>query len=87
MDRYFSAYDKVDADSAIVAQAAFDTPVTLEESYPVSDGEELQGKSYVTRSWLLDSPFDAEFNMAFNILTLSRSNLHPCGSKEKSAPV
>ena len=68
-EAYLSAFDKIEIDSEIPAQAPFDKPVEASEHYSVQSEEELDGHSYLT--WnvsLAPDGQDTELGLAFKII-------------------
>ena len=68
-EAYLSAFDRIEIDSEIPAQAPFDKPVEATEHYSVQSEEELAGHSYLT--WnvsLAPDGQDTELGLAFKII-------------------
>lgn len=65
---YLSAYERMEEDSEIKLQPAFEAPRRLEMEYPVDEGEELREKAYLTVNYVVGDNLDPELYVAFQIL-------------------
>ena len=69
LDReYLSHYDRIDIDSEIPAQKAFEEPVALELEYPVLDDEPMKDNTWLACSTVTASSSEIMENVAFAIL-------------------
>lgn len=69
LDReYLSHYDRLDVDSAIPMQKAFDHPVEIERSYPISSTESEENNTYLSYNWSVGTNLDPIQYIAFDIL-------------------
>lgn len=70
MDReYLSAFDNDKVDSDIAIQKPFDEMITFEKSYPVSEDEEDDDKTYLSYSAAFGLSTDSELCIAFEVLS------------------
>ena len=68
-EAYLSSFDKIEIDSEIPAEPAFEKPVEATEHYSVQSEEELECRSYLT--WnvsLAQDGQDTELGLAFKII-------------------
>ena len=68
-EAYLSAFDRLEIDSEIPAEPAFEKPVEATEHYSVQSEEELKGRSYLT--WnvsLAEDGQDTELSLAFKVI-------------------
>ncbi len=67
-EKYLSNFEKIQVDSAISRQAAFDKMRVVKDSYPLSADEDPEGKSYLSYSAVCGNVFDAKEMLALRIL-------------------
>lgn len=65
---YLSRFDKIDIDSAIKEQAAFDSPKEVSINYPVSAGESESENTYLSYNTVVDKITDKVLYVAFQVL-------------------
>ena len=68
-EAYLSAFDRLEIDSEIPTEPAFEKPVEATEHYSVQSEEELKGRSYLT--WnvsLAEDGQDTELSLAFKVI-------------------
>ena len=80
---YLSKYDKIEVDSEIKLQPAFEAPRRVEKTYPVDEGEDLKEKAYLTVNYSVGTNLDPETYVAFQILERVICNIN--GSPLKQA--
>ena len=71
LEGYLKDFERVEVDSAVPLQPPFDAPRQVVLPYEVSESEEGQAvehKSYLTVSWLLPEPLDAELSIGLGVL-------------------
>lgn len=70
MDKeYLSKYDKIDLDSEIKEQKAFDSGREFRGEYAVSENEELQDKTYLAMNYVFGKSTDVKLAKAMDLLT------------------
>ncbi len=67
-EQYLSAFDMLEADSALKPQAAFDAPRELVKEYPVMEDEPLTQNAYLTYNVTMGSSLDRKLYAAMDIL-------------------
>ncbi|MCR5654271.1 MAG: insulinase family protein [Lachnospiraceae bacterium] len=67
-ENYLSAFDKIDVDSEITKQTAFDKPKYVEDVYSITSGESEEQATYLSYSVSAGSSLDKEKYRAFDIL-------------------
>ena len=65
---YLSKYDEIIIDSAIELQKPFDKPSEVKLDYSITMEEELEDNTYLSYNKVIDTSFDKELCMAFNII-------------------
>ena len=65
---YLSRFDRIEVDSAIPFQKAFDKPLEVVESYPILDEESEEEKTYLSWNTVVGDMADVTKNIAFSIL-------------------
>jgi len=65
---YLSKYDKLEIDSTVHAQPAFDTPVDTDVKYSVNSDDDTADKSYLSMNYSIGKYDDMELISAFSIL-------------------
>lgn len=69
LDReYLSHYDRIDVDSHIDLQKPFDKIHELTMHYPVSEGQDLSGQTYLSLNYVIGNALDQELITAFDAL-------------------
>ena len=66
---YLSGYDRIQIDSEIRVQKAFDAPVERDITYPILDDEPLEENSYLVEGFCVGDYKDVELQMAFDVLS------------------
>ncbi|MCC8150656.1 MAG: insulinase family protein [Lachnospiraceae bacterium] len=66
---YLSHYEKLELDSSIPVQPAFDAPVKKELSYSISSGESEKNNTYLSYNWSVGTALDPLQYVAFDILS------------------
>ncbi len=69
IDRYLSTFEYHTIDTSIAAQKRFTKSVKWSAKYPVVSTDSNTNSAYALKSYLLDHPTDAEFYLAFSILS------------------
>ena len=67
-EHYLSDFEKLEMDTDIREQAAFDKPVEVKKQYSISEGEELQENTYLSYNIAMDNNLNQEHYLAFQIL-------------------
>ncbi len=67
-ENYLSKYDRIDVDSSIPAQAAFEKMVRREDFYPISDEEDTAENTYLTWNVVCGDPMDIKEMIAFSVI-------------------
>ncbi len=65
---YLSAFDKLEVDSEIGSQKAFDAPKEITKPYPVLPQEDLSKNTYLSYNCSVGSTLDSKVYIAFDIL-------------------
>lgn len=74
---YLSKYDAIEVDSAIAHQKPFGERKEVVSFYPIAEGEDTAGKTYLCYNMMVGDSCDTKLNMAMNIL--NRVLLSPVG--------
>ena len=67
-EHYLSHFERIEIDSTIPRQKAFDKPRTIEQEYPILDEESETGKTFLAWNAVVSDTTDVTENMAFAIL-------------------
>ena len=67
-EHYLSSYEKLDMDTDIMPQKAFETPKEIRKQYSVSEGEELKGNTYLSYNIAMKNNLNPEHYLAFQVL-------------------
>ena len=67
-EKYLSKYDRIDIDSAIPKQTAFEKMARHEEFYPISDEEDEAENTYLTWNVVCGDPMDIKEMIAFDVI-------------------
>ena len=67
-EHYLSAFEKLEMDTDIEKQVAFESPREVRKQYSVSEGEELEGNTYLSYNIAMESNLNPEHYLAFQIL-------------------
>lgn len=69
LDReYLGAYDRKEIDSALPLQAPFDQPHALSIDYPIADGDDPKGQTWLSSHWAVGEITDPVLYRAFEVL-------------------
>ena len=66
--RYLNAYERAEIDSAILPEPAFEQPVFVEKSYPVTDSEETEGKAFLSENFVIPEVEDSLTDLAWEVI-------------------
>lgn len=66
---YLKDFDKIQVDSTIPKQEAFDKPRDWTINYPISKGEREEDKTFLSLNFVVGDSTDKEIYLAFSILT------------------
>jgi len=67
-ENYLSNFDKIDIDSTIALQQAFDKPVDYLREYPITDEEAVEDATYLSLNTVVADSLDPELYVAFQVL-------------------
>ncbi len=67
-EAYLSHFDKIDVDSEIEVQKAFDARKDITSQYPIMKEESEKDNTYLTLNYAVGSSLDPKFYVAFDIL-------------------
>jgi hypothetical protein len=67
--RALHRFDKLDAVISVPDEKRYYAPITVEEAYPLEDGEDPAGKTHVVLAWLLGKSTDLEQTLAAQMLS------------------
>ena len=67
-EKYLSAFEALDVDSAIQEQAAFSGVKELEKEYPVAENEEEDENTYLSYNMVVGNALDSTLGVAFDVL-------------------
>lgn len=67
-EEYLSKFEAIDIDSEIKMQKSFGKPVDKLMSYPVSESDSEEDKTYLTYNVVVGDSLDIELNMAFRVI-------------------
>ena len=65
---YLSAFDRIEVDSEIASQKAFDAPREITKPYPILPDEDLSKNTYLSYNCSVGSTLDSKVYIAFDIL-------------------
>lgn len=65
---YLSKYDKIDIDSSIAMQEAFDKPIEIKKQYSITNDEPLEDNTYLSYNMVVGTSIDKDLYYAFQIL-------------------
>ncbi len=67
-EKYLSKFDKIEVDSALKQQKAFEKPVEIYKEYPIMEGESLENNTYLSYNTVVGTSLDKELYFAMQIL-------------------
>ena len=67
-EHYLSAFDKLDMNTDMTPQAAFECPREVKKQYSISEGEEKTGNTYLSYNIAMESNLNPEHYLAFQVL-------------------
>ena len=67
-EHYLSAFDKLDMNTDMAPQAAFESPREVRKQYSISEGEEKTGNTYLSYNIAMESNLNPEHYLAFQVL-------------------
>ncbi len=67
-EEYLSKYEKIDIDSEIKVQKAFDKPVSIETAYSVTNEEPLENNTKLSMNYVIGDVLDKELHLALDII-------------------
>ncbi|MBR5598193.1 MAG: insulinase family protein [Lachnospiraceae bacterium] len=67
-ENYLSAFERLDMDTDIRPQSAFEKPIELKKQYSLSEGEELKENTYLSYNIGMENNLNAEHYLAFQVL-------------------
>ena len=67
-EKYLSRFEKIEVDSALKLQEAFEKPVEKYKEYPVMEGESLEDNTYLSYNTVVGTSLDKELYYAMEIL-------------------
>jgi len=67
-EKYLSQFDKIEVDSALKHQPAFEKPVEIYKEYPIMEGESLEDNTYLSYNTVVGTSLDKELYYAMEIL-------------------
>ena len=67
-EHYLSKFDRLEIDSTIKMQKAFDKPVTIHKEYPIMEGESLDNNTYLSYNIVVGTALEKERCFAMQIL-------------------
>lgn len=67
-EHYLSQFEALEVDSEIAMQKPFEAMKELNLNYPISEEEELEGKTYLTYNMVVGTSMDVELANAFAVL-------------------
>ena len=65
---YLSKFDRIEVDSEVGVQKAFDKPVKVVKPYPILPEDEIARNTYLSYNFSVGSPLDKKLYIAFDIL-------------------
>ena len=65
---YLSAFEKLEMNTDMEIQAAFECPREVRKQYSISEGEELEGNTYLSYNAAMESNLNPEHYLAFQVL-------------------
>lgn len=66
--QYLSEFDKIEVDSEIKAQKAFEQPVDVVKEYSITENESEENNTYLSYNTVISTATDAEKYIAFQVL-------------------
>lgn len=67
-EEYLGNYDKIDLDSTIKEQPAFERPVEMKVAYPIASGESTEDHTYLSYNVVVGTVLDKKLYQAFDVL-------------------
>lgn len=67
-DEYLNKYEKIEVNSEIVMQEPFKEPRTVVETYPISENEKEDDKTYLSLNFAIGTAYEIEHLLAFEVL-------------------
>ena len=67
-EHYLSVFEKLEMDTDIVTQEAFEAPREIRKQYSISEGEELKDNTYLSYNIAMKNNLDPEQYLAFQVL-------------------
>ena len=67
-EKYLSQFDRIEVDSALKQQTAFENPVEKYKEYPIMEGESLEDNTYLSYNTVVGTSLDKELYYAMEIL-------------------
>lgn len=67
-EQYLSKFEKIEVDSALELQQAFEKPIEIHKEYPVMEGESLENNTYLSYNAVVGTSLDKELYFAMQIL-------------------
>ena len=67
-EHYLSAFEKLEMDTDIMTQEAFEAPREIRKQYSISEGEELKDNTYLSYNIAMKNNLDPEQYLAFQVL-------------------
>ncbi len=67
-EKYLSAFDRLEMNTDIEQQAAFNAPREIKKQYSISEGEELKENTYLSYNIAMQSNLNPEHYLAFQVL-------------------
>ncbi len=65
---YLNQYDRLEVDSAVRLQKAFDVVREVKECYSLSEGEEIRDNTYLSYNTVVGNSLDKELGLVFQVL-------------------
>lgn len=67
-ETYLSKFDRITVDSALKFQKPFEKPVEVRKAYPITEGESLDGNTYLSYNTVVGTSLDKELYFAMQVL-------------------
>lgn len=67
-EKYLSQFDRIEVDSALKRQTAFENPVEKYKEYPIMEGESLEDNTYLSYNTVVGTSLDKELYYAMEVL-------------------
>lgn len=67
-EKYLSQFDRIEVDSALKRQTAFENPVEKYKEYPIMEGESLKDNTYLSYNTVVGTSLDKELYYAMEVL-------------------